>query len=151
MGFRDFKMMHHVGIEIVVMAQPRGRQNLEEKIVHGLPLVRKGLKARFVETLPHGRRVAVAGAVKNIPFHTAATSTETFTTCLPPPVRMPATGLTSPKSRPYATVMCSAAGWRLFVGSKSTQPAPGQNTLNHAWLASAPTRRGLPSGGRVRK
>ena len=39
--------------------------------------------------------------------------------------------------------MCSSAGSRLLVGSKSTQPTSGQNTANHAWLASAPTSRWL--------
>ena len=40
-----------------------------------------------------------SGAVSFI-AQTSDTSTDTFTSCWPPPVRMPATGLTSPKSRP---------------------------------------------------
>lgn len=79
---------------------------------------------------------------------TPSTSRKFFTALV---TRMPITGLTSLKSRPNATVMCSPLGWQLFVGSKSTQPKFGQWTENHAWVASAPTSRGLPAGGKVRR
>ena len=54
-----------------------------------------------------------------------ATSTETLTSWEPPPVMIPLTGLTSLKSRPRdGNVLLP--GIRLLVGSKSTQPIPGQ-------------------------
>src|SRR5579862_4247224 len=114
------------------MAEPHGRHHLQQKRLERLLLVGKRLQPHLVEAVAHRRGVGVARPMLDVPFHASATSTETFTSCRPPPVMMPATGLTSPKSRPNAMVMCSSAGSRLFVGSKSRQPAPGQNTENHA-------------------
>ena len=42
-------------------------------------------------------------------------------------------------------------GTQLLVGSKSTQPAPGHHAEHQACDASAPTKRGRPGGGSVRK
>src|SRR5580692_11619631 len=145
-------MVHPVGVKIREMPQPGGRKDLEQKTFHDLLRDRHGRQAHVIETIPDRRGIVVPCAMVNIKFHSGlsgSTSTETLTTCLPPPVKMPATGLTSPKSRPSATVMCSSPGRTSLVGSKSTQPVPGQKTENQAWLASAPTSRGLPAGGRV--
>ena len=51
-------------------------------------------------------------------------------------------------------MMTQAVMWRPsakapFVGSKSSQPASGSHTANHACDASAPTSRSLPGGGTV--
>ena len=54
------------------------------------------------------------------------TSTLTCKVCDPPPRKTPRSGLTSPKSRPEATVMCRWDGRMLLVGSTSIQPAPWQ-------------------------
>ena len=59
----------------------------------------------------------------------------------------PLIGVTSEKSRPYATVTCSSVGMRSLVGSKSTQPRSGTKTLNQACEASAPISLGRPGGG----
>src|ERR1700722_5714499 len=47
--------------------------------------------------------------------------------------------------------MWPSEGTQLLVGSKSTQPKPGHQAEHQAWEASAPTRRGRPAGGMVRR
>jgi hypothetical protein len=61
----------------------------------------------------------------------------------------PRKGVTSPKSRPMAKVMCWSPTRTLLVGSTSTKPKRGEKTDSQACEASAPTRRGLPGGGVV--
>ena len=59
-------------------------------------------------------------------------------------------GATSLKSLPQASVMCSLSTTRSLVGSKSTQPACGQNTETHACEASEPMCFTCPGDGVVR-
>src|SRR4029453_2076220 len=61
------------------------------------------------------------------------TSTLTRSEWPPPPRMTPRIGLTSPYSRPHASVTWVSDGNRLFVGSTSIQPTPGQYTASHAW------------------
>ncbi len=51
---------------------------------------------------------------------TGRTVTPTDSLCLPPPRMMPRSGLTSPKSRPTASVTCDVDGITSFVGSRSS-------------------------------
>jgi hypothetical protein len=52
-----------------MMPQPRGRQNFQQKTIHRLPLVGKGLQVRLVETVAHWRNINVLSAMKDLPFH----------------------------------------------------------------------------------
>src|SRR6267378_6607828 len=99
-------------------------------------------------------RISVRGQPRQtIPCHsTSSTSTATASFCLRDPTMMPSTGETSEKSRPTASTMWSFSTRMSLVGSKPIQPiSTPHHSETHAWVASAPCRRGLPGGGMVRR
>ena len=51
------------------MREPRGREHLENKRFNRLLRDGHRLQADVVNTVMHGRRVFITGAVKNIPLH----------------------------------------------------------------------------------
>lgn len=67
--FRDFEVVGPIPVEVEVVPQAGRWEHLQHKAVHGLMLVRDGLQMNLVETLLHGRRVGVAGAMDDTEPH----------------------------------------------------------------------------------
>jgi hypothetical protein len=51
--FGNLEVMDHVGIKIVMMPQARRRKDLQQEMLHRLPLVRERLQPRLIEAVAH--------------------------------------------------------------------------------------------------
>jgi hypothetical protein len=137
-------------------AERYSRQLHEMEESEYLEMKRKEHLRLQTETLGRGRGCELgscpqpSGALACASSARVETVTCTASSCSPPPRTTPRIGVTSLKSRPQASVMCSSSTRQSLVGSMSTHPASPQYTDTQACEASAPIRRGRPAGGTVR-
>src|SRR5271168_3027375 len=97
----NLEVMDDVSAKIMILPGAGGWSCLQREKLEGLAFLVGRRQTDLVEAVPRRGGVGVQCAVMDAPFHLAVqitlTVTPAFTSCFPPPVMIPLTGLTSLK------------------------------------------------------